>query len=103
MKDTKEQPTPPARRPNRQMFEDVVRPPDITKLEATALQALANGEANPAQQKMALDWIVLFAAATYDETYRPEKVYDTIFANGRASVGRHINRALKLNISKLED
>ena len=69
--------------------------------DITALQAVAAGNASPEQQRRALDWIVLQAAATYERTYRPESARDTDFMCGRQYVGQQIRMLLTLNPSAL--
>lgn len=66
--------------------------------DAAALQALAGGTAEPAQQQRALDWVMLKASATYDFHYR-ESERDTAFALGRAFVGQEIRKLLNANVS----
>ena len=61
-----------------------------------AIKALNSGNANEAQQKRALKWIIEIAAATYDLPYRPESDRDTTFACGRMFVGQQIVKQLKL-------
>lgn len=102
MSGSKEQPTIPRKKP-RVMPEDVLAPPPCSKQEAAALQALSAGEANKGQQQIALDWIIYFACATYDEPYRSERPHDTTFASGRAAAGRNILRVLKLKVGQMEE
>lgn len=66
--------------------------------DITALQALAQGEADAFQQKRALKWIVQ-ACGTYDLSYRPNSERDTAFAEGRRFIGLQIVKALHLNTS----
>lgn len=70
--------------------------------DASALQALANGEANPHQQKRALDWVIR-AAGTYDLSYRPGATgdRDTSFAEGKRFIGLQIVKLLKINVGLL--
>lgn len=71
--------------------------------DASALQALVAGEANPDQQKRAVKWLIERAAGTYDMSYRPgpEGDRDTAFAEGRRFVGQQVVKLLRLNVSKL--
>lgn len=76
-------------------------PPKWEDEDAGALQALMRGEAEPHQQKRALDWIINIAAATYQPSYRPNSERDSCFAEGRRYVGLHIVTLLKLNLNVL--
>jgi hypothetical protein len=57
-----------------------------------AIKALAVGNANGDQQRVALKWIVELAAGTYDQPFRPGVGgdRDTAFACGRMFVGQQI-------------
>lgn len=78
-------------------------PPSYEDVDVMAIQALARGEAQPHQQKRALDWIIDSAAGTYDMSYRPgsDGRRDTDFAEGRRSVGLAIVKLVKLKIGML--
>lgn len=76
---------------------EAIAPPDWDEGDAYAFQALARGEANEAQQKRALDWIIDGACCTYDVSFRPGKVDETTFAEGRRFVGLQIVKLLKVN------
>lgn len=67
-----------------------------------AVQSLATGTATEHQQKLALDWIITEACATYDQSYRPgvNGDRDTCFAEGRRFVGNQIIRLTKLDPKK---
>lgn len=72
--------------------------------DAGALQALMKGDASKDQQQRALKFVIENIAGAYDEPYRPggeEGSRDTVFALGRAYVGRQIVKLLKLNLSVL--
>ena len=69
--------------------------------DAVAAQAFMRGEADKAQQKRALDWIIGQAARTHDLHYFPDNAHDTDFALGKAFVGQQIIKMLKLNTLKL--
>ncbi|SRR6266404_1545405 len=77
----------------------VYKPVDWEPADAAALQALVAGTAEPAQQRRALDWIMMKAAATYDFHYH-DSDRDTAFGLGRAFVGQQIRKLLQLNISR---
>lgn len=70
--------------------------------DATALQALAAGEADSEQQKRALDWIVHVACSTYQTTFHPGEPDASAFAEGRRFAGLQIVKMLKLNTSVLK-
>ena len=72
--------------------------------DASAIQALARGDANPDQQRRALDWIIYGACRLRDEPYRPggaEGERDTAFALGQANVGRQIAKLMTLPLAAL--
>lgn len=70
--------------------------------DASALQALARGEATPDMQKRALRWIIDRAADTYGFSYRPgANDRDTNLALGRQFVGQQIVKLLNVNLAAL--
>lgn len=79
---------------------DVFAPPPYELADATALQALAKGEADEGQQRRALNWLVNNACGTYDLEYRSND-RDHAFASGRRFVGLQIVKMLKLNVTAL--
>lgn len=70
--------------------------------DASAVQALAVGQADAEQQRRALAWIVE-CSGTYDMSYRPGPggERDTAFAEGKRSVGLQIVKLSKLNVGAL--
>lgn len=76
-------------------------PPPYENGDVAALQALASGTANEAQQKAALRWIIEVAADTYGMSYRPNSTHDTAFAEGKRAVGLAVVKLLKLNLGAL--
>lgn len=93
-----------AAKPDRQAVAEHApwKPPAYEDADATALQALARGTANPDQQKRVLDWIVTKACGTYDFPYRPGgEDRDTNIALGRMFVGQQIVKLLKIKIGLL--
>ena len=78
-------------------------PAEYIPADATAMQALAAGTANPEQQKRAIRWIIENAAGTYDMSYRPgtEGERDTAFAEGRRYVGNQIVKLLKISVAAI--
>jgi hypothetical protein len=104
MSDNKEQPQRPTA--GHRLKANVIEPTDATQQDAAAIQALARGEATPDQQRRGLDWIILFAAATYDMSFRPDGLGGeraTAFAEGRRFVGNEIVRLTKTKVSKLKE
>lgn len=77
--------------------------PPFELADATALQALAIGEADKHQQLRAIKWIIEEAAGVYRPSYRSGQggERDTIFCEGRRNVGLQIVTLLKLDVSKL--
>lgn len=65
--------------------------------DASAVQALQRGEADAAQQKRALDWIIKHAAGTYNVSFQPGMPDATAFAEGRRFVGTEIIKLLLVN------
>jgi hypothetical protein len=63
--------------------------PDYTEAEIQSLRALFRGEADPRQQRLALDYIMR-AAGTHDTSYRPGDPHATAFAEGKRWVGTTI-------------
>lgn len=63
-----------------------------------AVKALAAGNANAGQQKLALNWIINAVCGTYDLSYRPGADGDrnTTFAEGKRFVGMQIVKQTKL-------
>lgn len=79
------------------------QPASYELADIEAIQALASGAAEEAQQRRALAWIINVVAGTYDQSYRPgaDGERDTCFAEGRRFVGSQIVKATKLNLSSL--
>lgn len=78
-------------------------PADYDPADATALQALERGEADPEQQKRALRWVLIAAAMTYDETFVPGQPDVSAFLAGRRSVGTQVVKLLKISVRALLD
>ena len=74
---------------------DPLERPDYTEADIQAVRAVFNGVANEDQQRRALDWIVEFAAATHDTSFRPENQNLTAFAEGKRFVGQTIIWAIR--------
>lgn len=79
-----------------------VSPPPYDLKHAGAIQALARGDATEHQQRLALDWIVNAAAATYDLSFSPQDARLTDFAEGRRFVGLQIVKMTKLPIEAMK-
>lgn len=75
-------------------------PADWAPADAAAMQALALGKANEAQQQRALNWIIYGAADTYGLEYRTES-RDHAFCSGRRFVGLQVVKMLKLNLTNI--
>lgn len=77
--------------------------PPFEIADATALQALAIGQADEHQQIRAMKWIIENAAGTYRPSYRSGQAgeRDTVFCEGRRNVGLQIVTLLKVDVSKL--
>jgi hypothetical protein len=76
-------------------------PPKWEVPDAGAMQALARGDASPAQQQRALDWIVTAACGTYELSFNPDSDRATAFAEGRRMVGLQIVKLIKVNLARL--
>jgi hypothetical protein len=75
----------------------------MLKADASAIQALMHGNADEAQQKRALHWIVHEVCGTYDWPFRPGSDGDrqTDVALGRQFAGQRIVVAMRVNISQM--
>jgi hypothetical protein len=62
--------------------------------DASALQALQQGEASPEQQRRALDWVIKIACGTYNTSFYPGQPDASAFAEGRRFVGTEIVKLL---------
>lgn len=78
-------------------------PAPYTRADINAVKGCIAGTADSDQQKRAMKWIIETVCATYDLSYRPESDRDTAFAEGRRFVGLQLVKALKLDLSKIED
>lgn len=78
--------------PTANVFELLYEPAD-----ATALQALSAGTADPDQQKRALDWILTHASRLREPSFRPDSSDQTAFCEGRRFVGLSIAKLLSVN------
>lgn len=70
---------------------------------ASAVQALARGEANSAQQKEAVDWIIRKACLTYDECFIAGEPDATANMQGRRSAGLQIVKLINLNLAAFRE
>ena len=75
-------------------------PAHVSSNDATAIQALAAGNANDGQQKHALDWILKKACGLSEWPYRDSE-RETCIALGRQFVGQQIVGAMRINVSAL--
>lgn len=70
--------------------------------DASAMQALARGDATQDMQRRALRWIIDRACETYGFPYRPgANDRDTNLALGRQFVGQQIVKLLNLNLAAM--
>lgn len=83
-------------------------PPDYAtergKAGVFAIQAMANGQANEGQQKIALDWIINDLCRTHDLSFRPDDIggeRETAFAEGRRFTGLQLARIVKTPFDQL--
>jgi hypothetical protein len=74
--------------------EDPLERPDYIEAEVQAVRAVWNGEADPRQQRMAMDFLVR-AFGTHDISFRPSDPHLTSFAEGKRFAGTTIIWALK--------
>lgn len=79
---------------------EVFTPADWELADASAIQALARGDADETQQKRALNWVVNNACATYDLAYRTDS-RDHAFAEGRRFAGLQVVKMLKINVGAI--
>jgi hypothetical protein len=76
-------------------------PADYDEYDASAMQALARGEANDQQQRRALSWIVHRAAMADDQSFVPGQADVSAFIEGRRSVGNQIKKLINLDLAAL--
>lgn len=69
--------------------------------DVSAINALANGTANPDQQKRVFSWLLNDAGAVGSPTFFPGAPDGSAFAQGRRFVGLCIAQLLSVNTSKL--
>lgn len=74
-----------------------------TKAVAGAIQGLAGGTADGAQQKTALDWIVRELCRTYDTAYFGDRSADNAFVAGQRFCGNQLAAILNLKLGTIED
>jgi hypothetical protein len=77
-------------------------PPAYDLADAHAIRAVAEGRADPDQQKRAMRWIIEKACGTYEDSFRPEGDRDTILACGRRFVGLRLVTIINLSRETLE-
>ena len=69
--------------------------------DASALQALARGEATPEQQQRALNWIIYDACGTYEFDYRVDP-REHAMVSGKRHVGLQIVKLIKIHLGALK-
>ena len=77
-------------------------PPRYERKHVAAFQALAEGNAEPHQQRIAMAYLLSTLCGVQDLSYRPESERETIFSEGRRFVGANILKFLQLNTGKIE-
>ena len=76
-------------------------PPPYTLADASAMQALEQGNASSEQQKRALKWLIETCSGTYEfNFYTTDR--DTSFALGRTFVGQQTVKLLRINLAALQ-
>ena len=73
--------------------------------DVAAIQAIARGDADPEQQKKALNFIIKEVCGTYNASYRQgeDGRRDTDFLEGRRSVGLTLVSTCLINIKQMKD
>ena len=69
--------------------------------DVSAMQFLERGAANDAQQRRALNWILINVCEVYDQSYVPNDTHETAFREGKRYCGNQIIKMLKLEPGKL--
>lgn len=80
----------------------VDRPAPFEVADAAAVQAVYRGEANPEQQKRAMNWIMKSAAQIGGQSYRAGDSHATAFSEGRRFVGAQILSLIGLRLDELK-
>jgi hypothetical protein len=73
--------------------------------DASAIQAMARGDADPDQQRRALRWIIIDACQTDEPSYCPggeEAKRDTDHHEGRRWVGLQIRKLMNVALSRMK-
>ncbi len=73
-------------------------PAEWDEFDASAIQALARGDANDQQQRRALQWIVEKASMVGDQSFVPGQADVVAFIEGRRSVGNQIRKLVNINL-----
>lgn len=69
--------------------------------DASAVQAMARGEASADQQQRFLNLLINGLCATYDLSFRPEGDRDTVFAEGKRHVGLQLVKLSRISVTEL--
>lgn len=85
-----------APRPPRKVTRPVWATAEYTDADLYAVRAVARGNANPEQQRRAIDWVIRRACQTYDEQFVPDSPRVTDFLLGRRSVGQQIIKLINV-------
>lgn len=81
----------------------VDQPATFTIADAGAIQALQRGEAQPHQQKRAIDWIIRNAASVGGQSFRTNDPYGMAFHEGRRFVAAQIMALSILDLNDLKE
>lgn len=69
--------------------------------DVAAIQQIARGTANEAQQRNGFRFLVEILCGTYDLSYRPSSALDTAFAEGKRFVGLQCVKFTNLNLAAI--
>ena len=81
-------------------------PVEFSKYDASAIQALARGEASDRQQQRALNWILNNLCELHGLSYRPDEGggdRGTAFAEGKRFVALQICKVINTNLDNLKE
>lgn len=76
--------------------------PALTLPEVQAIRALEVGEADPYQQRLALDCMLKKLCRVYDTHFIPESDRQTAFLEGRGFVGQNLLKFMRLQPEALK-
>lgn len=73
----------------------------VEPADASAVQAMARGEASPDQQRRVLELVINKLTGNYDLSYRPDSERDTCFAEGKRFVGLQLVKLANISVTEL--